>query len=142
MYRLCAYRQHARSRARCYQHPARPNPRQEISSCPRLSRLISAFHNLSAGDLADQLGSIKVEIAALEEREKSLRDELIRRGVAECQGAAFGASVTQGIRWTLNTQLVKSEMGLPWYDAHCLQSSVTTVSVKPIAAVAAQRLAA
>jgi hypothetical protein len=103
---------------------------------------LSPFHNLSAGDLADRLGAIKAEIAALEDREKSLRDELIRRGVSECQGTAFGASVTQGIRWTLNTQAVKAEMGLPWYDAHCRQSSVTTVSVKPLAAVAAQRIAA
>ena len=55
---------------------------------------LSPYHNLPAGDLADQLGS------------------------------------------------VKAEMGLPWYDAHCRQSSVTTVSVKPLAAVAAAKLAA
>ena len=85
---------------------------------------------------------MKAEIAALEDRERTLRDELIRRGVSECQGAAFGASVTQAVRWTLNTQAVKAEMGLPWYDARCRQSSVTTVSVKPLAAVAAQRVAA
>jgi hypothetical protein len=103
---------------------------------------LSPFNNLSAGDLADQLGTLKAEIAALEAREKTLRDELIRRGVSECQGAAFGASITEGIRWTLNTQAIKTEMGLPWYDAHCRQSSVTTVSVKPLAAVAAAKLAA
>src|SRR5204863_8341764 len=103
---------------------------------------VSPLHNLPVGDLTDQLGAVKAEIAALEAREKSLRDELIRRGVGECQGAAFSASVTQGIRWTLNTQTVKAEMGLPWYDARCRQSAVTTVSVKPLAAVAAQRVAA
>jgi len=103
---------------------------------------LSVYHNLSAGDLADQLGAVKAEIAALEDREKNLRDELIQRGVSECQGAAFGASITEGIRWTLNTQAVKSEMGLAWYDARCRQQTVTTVSVKPIAAVAAQRVAA
>ena len=103
---------------------------------------VSPYHNLAAGDLADQLGSVKAEIADLEAREKNLRDELIRRGVAECQGAAFGVNITEGIRWTLNTQAVKSEMGLAWYDAHCRQQSVTTVSVKPLAAVAAQRVAA
>jgi hypothetical protein len=109
---------------------------------PKAVSIISAFHNLSAGDLADRLGAVKAEIADLEAREKSLRDELIRRGVSECQGAAFGASVSQGIRWTLNSQAVKSEMGLAWYDAHCRQQAVTTVSVKPLAAVAAQRVAA
>ena len=103
---------------------------------------VSPYHNLPVGDLADQLGTVKAEIADLEAREKSLRDELIRRGVSECQGEAFGASVTQGIRWTLNTQAAKSEMGLAWYDAHCRQQAITTVSVKPLAAVAAQRIAA
>ena len=103
---------------------------------------VSPYLNLPAGDLADQLGALKAEIAVLENREKSLRDELIRRGVSECRGEAFGASVTQAVRWTLNTAAVKAEIGLPWYDAHCRQSSVTTVSVKPLAAVAAQRVAA
>ena len=59
---------------------------------------LSPLHNLSAGDLADQLGSVKAEIAVLEAREKTLRDELIQRGVSECQGAAFGASVTEAVR--------------------------------------------
>ena len=102
----------------------------------------SPYHNLPVGDLADQLGAVKAEIAVLEAREKTLRDELIRRGVSECQGAAFGASITEGIRWTLNTQAVKTEMGLAWYDARCRQQSITTVSVKPLAIVAAQRVAA
>ena len=43
---------------------------------------VSPYHNLSAGDLADQLGALKAEIAALEDREKSLRDELIQIGRA------------------------------------------------------------
>ena len=83
---------------------------------PKAVSILSPFHNVSAGDLVDQLGALKAEIAALEDREKSLRDELIRRGVSEARGALFGASVTQAIRWTLNTAAIKSEMGLPWYD--------------------------
>src|ERR1700704_3403444 len=118
-----------------------PDPEVTVSKAI-ISIPLSPFHNLSAGDLADQLGALKVEIAALEAREKPLRDELIPRGVSECQGSAFGASITKGIRWTLNTQAVKAEMGLPWYDARCRQSSVTTVAVKPLAAVAAAKIAA
>jgi hypothetical protein len=38
---------------------------------------VSPYHNLSAGDLADQLGAVKAEIAVLEAREKTLRDEPI-----------------------------------------------------------------
>ena len=97
---------------------------------------LSAYHNLSTGDLADQLGAVKAEIAALEEREKNLRHELIRRGVSESQGAAFSAQITEAIRWTLNTPTVKAEMGETWWNARCRQSAVTTVTVKPLAASA------
>jgi hypothetical protein len=97
---------------------------------------LSVYHNLSTGDLADQLGAAKAEIAALEEREKNLRHELIRRGVSESQGAAFSAQITEAIRWTLNTPTVKAEMRQAWWDARCRQSTVTTVTVKPLAASA------
>ena len=50
---------------------------------------VSPYHNHSAGDLADELGTLKAEIAALEDREKSLRDELIRRGGAEIEGSVY-----------------------------------------------------
>lgn len=93
----------------------------------------SPYHNLPVGDLADRLGLVKAEIADLETVEKSLRDELLRRGVSECQGAAFSAQITEGIRWTLNTPTVKAEMGETWWNARCRQSIVTTVAVKPLA---------
>ncbi|HTV90137.1 MAG TPA: hypothetical protein VME41_14075 [Stellaceae bacterium] len=101
--------------------------------------VISAFHNLSAGDLADQLGTVKAEIAALQSREKALRDELVRRGEREIEGANFSASIADAVRWTLDTKAVQAEMGADWYDAHCRQSLVTTVTVRVRAAA---RLAA
>jgi len=94
------------------------------------------YHNLSTGDLADQLGAVKAEIAALEEREKNLRHELIGRGVPEAQGSQFSACVQEGIRWSLNIPTVRSEMGETWFNARCRQSAVTTVTVKPLAASA------
>jgi hypothetical protein len=97
---------------------------------------LSPYHNLSTGDLADQLGAVKAEIAALEEREKNLRHELIGRGVPEAQGSQFSACVQEGIRWSLNIPTVRSEMGETWFNARCRQSAVTTVTVKPLAASA------
>src|SRR5437764_10648443 len=97
---------------------------------------VSPYHNLPVGDLADQLGDVKVRIADLEAREKSLRDELVRRGVAGTQGKRFSASIASEVRWTLNTAAVKTEMGADWWDARCRQS-VTKVCVSPIAVVAA-----
>jgi hypothetical protein len=96
-----------------------------ISSIP-----LSPFHNISAGDLADRLGVLKANIAELEVREKALRDELIRRGSPSIEGAVYSATITEAVRWTLDTKALKAEMGAAWYDAHCRQSVVTTVAVK------------
>ena len=101
---------------------------------------VSPFHNIAAGDLVDKLGTLKAQIADLETREKSLRDELIHRGGASIHGAAFSASITEAIRWSLDAKTVKAEMGEAWWDARCRQSLVTTVAVKPLAV--AVRLAA
>jgi hypothetical protein len=89
-----------------------------------------------AGDLADELGTVKAQIADLEVREKALRDELIRRDVSTIDGATYSATITQAVRWTLNTAALKAEMGLAWYDARCRQSLVTTVAVKALEAPA------
>jgi hypothetical protein len=96
----------------------------------------SPFNNLAPGALADELGTIKAQIADLETREKALRDELIRRGVSTIEGAAYSAAITDTVRWTLDTKALKTEMGLPWYDTRCRQSLVTTVAVKALAAPA------
>src|SRR5580704_11030098 len=97
---------------------------------------VNPLRNLSANALVDQLGAVKAEIAAFEGREKALRDELLRRGLTEAEGARFNATVTQAVRWTLDTKAVKSEMGDFWWDARCRQSLVTTFAVKPRVAVA------
>src|SRR5438045_1697046 len=62
---------------------------------PKAVPIISPFHNLSAGDVADQLGAVKAEIADLEDRERNLRDELIRRGGAEIDGTLYRATITE-----------------------------------------------
>jgi hypothetical protein len=92
---------------------------------------IAPLHNLQVRAVVDQLGALKAEIAEIEVREKALRNELLRRGVTEAEGALFSAAVTQAVRWTLDTKSVKAEMGARWWDARCRQSLVTTVAVKP-----------
>ena len=94
---------------------------------------VSPYHNHSAGDLADQLGTLKAEIAALEDREKSLRDELIRRGGTEIEGALFCVTISDAVRWTLHAKAVRGEMGDAWWNARCRQSLVTSVAVKALA---------
>ena len=101
---------------------------------PKAIPIISAFHNLSAGDVADQLGAVKAEIADLEDRERNLRDELIRRGGAEIDGTLYRATITDAVRWMLDANAVHSEMGEAWWNACCRQSLVTSVAVKALAA--------
>ena len=96
----------------------------------------SPLHNLAAAALADELGTVKAQIADLETREKALRDELIRRGVSTIEGDAYSATITQAVRWTLDTKALKAERGQAWYDARCRQSLITTVAVKALAAPA------
>jgi len=110
-------------------------PKATVQSIP-----VSPFHNLPAGEVVDQLGAVKAEIAELEAREKALRDELIRRGDHEIDGELYRASVADLVRWTLDTKAVRAEMGDDWWNARCRQSLVTTVATKPRAADA--RLAA
>src|SRR5215469_207962 len=92
---------------------------------------LSPYHNLSAGDLVDRLGALKAEIADLEAREKLPRAELIDRRTACAEGSVYSATITEAVRWTLDTSAVKAEMGSAWYDARCRQSVVTTVAIKP-----------
>ena len=86
---------------------------------PKATVILSQFHNLSAANLADRLGALKAEIADLEAREKALRDELVRLGVPAIEGAVYDTTITEAVRWTLDTKAVKAEMGAAWYDARC-----------------------
>ena len=96
---------------------------------PKATAIISPFHNLPVGEIVDQLGTVKAEIADLEAREKTLRSELLKRCVIEAEGAQYAAAVTQAMRWTLDTKSVRAEMGDAWFDRRCKQALVTTVTV-------------
>jgi hypothetical protein len=89
----------------------------------------SPLHNLSTGDIADQLGRLKADAADLKAREDALKAELIRRGATEAEGALFRATLTEAARWTLDTDRVKAEMGEPWYSSHCRVGTSTTLRV-------------
>src|SRR5438046_10151513 len=66
---------------------------------PRAIPILSEFHNLSAGDLADQLGTLKAEIADLAARKRTIAGALIRRGVSAAAGALFRSRVVAGSRF-------------------------------------------
>jgi hypothetical protein len=90
---------------------------------------VSPFHNLSIGELVDQLGHAKAEAAEIKSREDALRAELIARKVSEDEGHLFRATVSEATRWTLDTECVKAEMGHAWYQARCKVGACVTVRV-------------
>jgi len=100
---------------------------------PKATRILplSPYHNLSTGDLVDELGALKARIGDLEAREKLLRAELIDRRTTCAEGSVYSATITEAVRWTLDSKAVRTEMGCAWYDARCRQSLVTTVALKP-----------
>jgi hypothetical protein len=99
---------------------------------PKATRILplSPYHNISAGDLVDRLGAVKAEISGLQAQEKALRDELIRRGSSNTNWAIYSSTITDAVRWTLDTAAIRTKMGADWYGAHCRRSVVTTVAVK------------
>ena len=62
---------------------------------PKAIPIISEFHNLSAGDLADEHGQLCAQIADLETRKRTIAGELIRRGISKAEGALFRSLVVR-----------------------------------------------
>ncbi len=90
---------------------------------------ITPLHNLSLGEIVDQLGHAKVAAADAKATEDALRTALIARGVSEAEGALFRVAVTSGTRWTLNAEAIREEMGELWAIAHSKVSTITSVRV-------------
>ena len=64
-------------------------PGRRSGPCRKAIPIILAFHNLSAGDLADEHGQLSAQIADLETRKRAVAGELISRGLCEAEGALF-----------------------------------------------------
>ena len=103
------------------------------------STIIRPFHNLSAGDLADELGAVKAQAAEIKAREDALRAELIARDITEAEGSLFRAAVSTASRWTLDAERIRAECGEAWCTAH--SKVATVVSVRVSARTGARRAA-
>lgn len=88
--------------------------------------------------LADQIGSLDAQIKALQEQLDTLKAEAKDRGISTIEGQLFTVTVDKSIRSSLDTALVKKELGQSWYDDHCKLAEVTTVRIKPNPAALAE----
>ena len=91
--------------------------------------VVSPLHNLSLGDIADELGSVKAQSADLKAREDALKAELIGCGATVAEGALFRCTITEATRWTLDADRIRQDMGEAWCSARSKVSSVTTLRV-------------
>ena len=80
--------------------------------------------------IADQLGQLEAEKAALEAKIKALKEEIKSCGVSSIQGKFFAVSVGTSISQTLDTNAVKAEMGESWFDDHSRLQEIVTIRVK------------
>ena len=104
--------------------------------------IISAFHNLSAGDLADERGQLCAQIADLETRKRAIAGELIRRGAAAADGALFRSVIVgEAMACTLDRVSIEKAMGEAWV-ARFLKWSKRSAYVKTTARASAVRIAA
>ena len=109
---------------------------------PKAIPILSQFHNLSAGDLADEHGQLSAQIADLETRKRTIAGELIRRGISEAEDALFrSVTVAETMVSTLDRQGIEKAMGEAWI-ARFLKFSKRSAFVKTTARTDALRLAA
>ena len=107
---------------------------------PKAIPIISVFHNLSAGDLADEHGQLCAQNADLETR--TIVGELIRRGISEAEGALFrSVTVTETMVSSLDRVGIEKAMGEAWI-ARFLKFSKRSAFVKTTGRTGAVRLAA
>lgn len=72
---------------------------------------MNKFDNLSIAHLADAYGDVKAQIAALEAREKELKDELLSRGEDEAIGDKWTVRAAPYASKRLDTTAIKRELG-------------------------------
>jgi hypothetical protein len=81
------------------------------------------------GDVADRLGAVKALISQLCEVEASLKASLVGAGVAEADGVAYRATVSDAVRCTLDAAAIRESMGDAWCARFEYRAVTTTVRV-------------
>lgn len=60
--------------------------------------------------LADELGNVRNEIATLKDRERDIREKLIKAGVTSIEGETFRATVVEQIRTLIDWKAVAAKL--------------------------------
>lgn len=81
------------------------------------------------GNIVDDLGTVKAEIAALQEKEKALTEKLKLTGLTEIDGTLFRATVSTSTRETVDTKTLRADLGEDLVKPYLRTTPVSTVRV-------------
>lgn len=92
---------------------------------------MSNFHNLSTHQLADDYGTLDIQIKALTERKDDIKDELKARGVEKVEGAKFTITVSTSTRVTYDDKAIREALGADIVKQYERVTDTVTLRVKP-----------
>jgi hypothetical protein len=84
--------------------------------------------------LVDRLAEIRAEIRALSEEESAIKAQLLGLQQNIVEGERYTAILKLVPQTRLDSDAVKSEMGMPWYRAHC--KTVESIRIETVAKAA------
>ena len=91
------------------------DPKQCVDFAARLRQSIAELSKFEKALTADLTGGVEFE------------KETAQGNSVKIPGIEFYASVTETVRWSLDTKAVKAEMGAEWYDERCKMATVRGV---------------
>ena len=92
---------------------------------------MSTLHNLSSHQIADEYGTLDLQIKALTERKDALKDELKARGVEKVEGAKFTVTASTSTRITYDDKAIREALGSEIVKQYERVTETTTIRVKP-----------
>jgi hypothetical protein len=90
----------------------------------------SPFHNLSAEQLADEIGKLDTVIKSQTEQLDALKDEFKRRDVSAARGDLFVVTASTSTSKRLDTKRLRADLG-DALDGYESETTSTRLLIKP-----------
>ena len=100
------------------------------------------FHNLSAAQLADEIGRVDAIQKAAEAELKALKATFVDRGINQAIGDSYTVSASEQIAGRLDTKAVREYLGAAVASRFEVAQISTVVRIKPTARTLAVAMAA
>lgn len=86
--------------------------------------------DIALEDLPDLGAELKRAVDKANKALSDIKARIVDSGQSEIKGAYFRATVSQTVRWSLDSSAIKAEMPEDWVNARSKQSLVKSVSFK------------